>query len=145
MSKYGFKPVRISKLDSACNRQSLSDVFILDTIGQLLFFYAVSDIVFIGGSLIKKGGHNILEPALFGRPILFGPHMFNFRDMSELFIKRSAARTIENSHDFFEQVRSLLNNFFELETMGKNARQLVLENQGAAARSVELICEYIDL
>ena len=89
--KFGFTPIRISKLNLSAIRYPLSAIFILDTIGELLSFYAVADIVFVGGSLINKGGQNILEPAYFSKPIIFGPYMSNFRDISDLFLSRGGA------------------------------------------------------
>src|SRR3989338_362590 len=85
---YGFNAVFISGLPPPrVPAGQPAAVFILDTIGQLISFYAIADIVFVGGSLIKKGGHNILEPAVFAKPILLGPWTFNFRDITSLFLK----------------------------------------------------------
>ena len=142
--KFGFRVIRISQLDRKTARpQDHKTVFLLDTIGELLSFYAVADIVFVGGSLIKKGGQNILEPAYFSKPILFGPYMFNFSDMSDLFLTRGGARMVGRQEELLEKIRFLLNNPSELRTMGKIARQLVLENQGATKRNVQRISLFI--
>ncbi|MCX5703052.1 MAG: 3-deoxy-D-manno-octulosonic acid transferase, partial [Candidatus Omnitrophica bacterium] len=77
VSRAGFRSVFISSLPAQCPSCMTSPVFLLDTVGQLVSFYALADIVFVGGSLVKKGGHNILEPASCAKPILFGPYMFN--------------------------------------------------------------------
>ena len=142
--KFGFRVIRISQLDRKTQRlQDHKTVFLLDTIGELSSFYSVADIVFVGGSLIKKGGQNILEPAYFSKPILFGPYMFNFRDMSDLFLTRGGARMVGRQEELLEKIRFLLNNPSELRTMGKIARQLVLENQGATKRNVQRISLFI--
>jgi len=152
IEKFGFRASRVSRLSvseakasdvTTGNTSPVSScaktIFLLDTIGELLFFYAIADIVFVGGSLIKKGGHNILEPAYLSRPILFGPHMFNFRDMSDSFLSKQAARMVGGEEELFQTIRFLLDNPSELETMGSRARQLVLENQGATKRNVGII------
>ncbi|MFH1339261.1 MAG: 3-deoxy-D-manno-octulosonic acid transferase [Candidatus Omnitrophota bacterium] len=145
--KFGFTPVRISKIDLtavSASRQAGAyppppAVFILDTVGQLLSFYAVADIVFVGGSLVKKGGHNILEPAFFQKPIIFGPYMFNFRDISDLFLSRGAARMIHSQQELPDTIRFFLRMPSEREAMGKKARHLVLENRGAVKKNIDLI------
>lgn len=70
---------------------------ILDTIGELGKVYSVGDVIYVGGSLIKHGGHNILEPAAHGKAIIVGPNMFNFKDTHVLFSKRDACITVKNS------------------------------------------------
>ncbi len=138
VNKLGFTSVLISGLDLSA-RSLPNTVFILDTIGQLIPFYAAADIVFVGGSLIRKGGQNILEPAFFSKTIIFGPHMFNFRDISDLFLSKGAARMARGQEELLKEIRFLLSNTSELEIMGKRARQLVLENQGATQRNAEFI------
>jgi len=139
IGEFGFTPIRISKLDLSAKRYPLNAIFILDTIGELFSFYAIADIVFVGGSLIKKGGHNILEPAYFSKPILFGPYMFNFLEMSDLFLAEQAARMVPRGEELPNQIRFLLSHSDELKAIGQRARQLVLNNQGATKRIVQLI------
>ncbi|MBI4982578.1 MAG: 3-deoxy-D-manno-octulosonic acid transferase [Candidatus Omnitrophica bacterium] len=95
----GFEPLRTSLLNPSnpSNSRNPTTIFVLDTIGELLNYYAIADIVFVGGSLIKKGGHNILEPASLAKPIIFGQYMFNFRDTAKLFLKNSAAIQVNNA------------------------------------------------
>ena len=144
--KYGFNPVKVSQLDGGSAAQAdRSTVFILDTIGQLNSFYAAADIVFVGGSLVKKGGHNILEPAFFAKPILFGPHMFNFRDMAGLFLEKNAAIQVKGGGELKERVKSLLNNPQEAFALGKRAKELLLHNKGATQRNLERIKDIISL
>ncbi|MBI4972652.1 MAG: 3-deoxy-D-manno-octulosonic acid transferase [Candidatus Omnitrophica bacterium] len=106
---------------------------------QLLSFYSIADIVFVGGSLTKTGGHNILEPAALSKPILFGPQMFNFRDIADLFLKEKAALLIRNQKEFADKIRYLLQNPSPASLLGQRAKELIQRNQGATLRSAELI------
>jgi len=136
ISDYGFYPLRISQINETTKqRNNETTVFILDTIGQLPSFYSIADIVFVGGSLIKKGGHNILEPALLEKPILFGPYMFNFRSIAELFINNRAAILVHNWQELQAGIRDLLREPSKITALGTRARELVLENRGATQRN----------
>jgi len=138
--KNGFRPLRISQLSGQKGIRAFGhSVFILDTIGQLMHYYAIADIVFVGGSLVKKGGHNILEPASLGKPILFGPHMFNFRDIAELFLKNQAAILVHNPEELKEKIKDLLINAEKTRKFSQRALELILENRGATQRDLKLI------
>ncbi len=137
VSKFGFEPMPISQIALTTNYCLLpTTVFILDTIGQLMSFYAIADIVFVGGSFVKKGGHNILEPANFGKPILFGPIMYNFRDIAELFLKKEAAVSVANQEELKQKIGYLLRNTLEGQAMAENARKIIVENKGASQRNL---------
>ena len=114
-------------------------VFILDTVGELLSFYNIADIVFVGGSLVKIGGHNILEPAALGKPVMFGPYMFNFRDIADLFLSEKAALLVHNQEELKENIKYLLNTPSEIKALSQRAKELILQNQGATEKNVELI------
>jgi 3-deoxy-D-manno-octulosonic-acid transferase len=139
ISTFGFRSVFVSGLPSDCSTCIPQPVFILDTVGELISFYAVADIVFVGGSLIKKGGHNILEPASLSKPILFGPHMFNFRDIADLFLNNQAAIVVYDPVDLKTNIAALLRNHSRAIELGRRAQQLILQNQGATKRSAEYI------
>ena len=141
VSGLGFQPVLVSQLP--LKSRNVRAVFILDTIGQLVYFYRLADIVFVGGSLIKKGGHNILEPASLGKPIICGPHMFNFRDIAGLFWENKAAVFIRNKEELEINIRDLLNNPYRMDELGQRARALLSQNQGATARNLGYISNYI--
>ncbi|MDD5432716.1 MAG: 3-deoxy-D-manno-octulosonic acid transferase [Candidatus Omnitrophica bacterium] len=139
VSKSGLRSVLFSKeVFPECSCVA-KPVFILDIIGRLLEFYALADIVFVGGSLVKKGGHNILEPAIFGKPIIFGAHMFNFRDIKDLFLDNKAAVLVNDPQELNVIVKKLLKDNAFANELGIKAKSLVLENQGATARTLELI------
>ncbi len=129
--KNGFEAVFVSQLGRATSYELRTKVFILDTIGQLLNYYAIADIVFVGGSLARIGGHNILEPASQGKPVIFGPHMFNFRDMADLFLKNKAALLAHNTQELEDSVRYLLNSPAVVDEFSRRARDLITQNQGA--------------
>jgi len=142
VSRFGFRSTFISELP-ACITCIPNPVFILDKVGQLIYFYAIADIVFVGGSLIKKGGHNILEPASLNKPILFGPYMFNFRDISDLFLSNKAAIMVHNQEDLKRSITDLLNNPRQADELGLRAKALILHNEGATERNVEQLREFI--
>jgi len=139
VSRYGFRPALISEGKIKCTSCIPKPVFILDVIGQLTGFYAMADIVFVGGSLVKKGGQNILEPAALGKPVIFGPNMFNFRDIAGLFLENDACILVSNEEGLSGAVRYLLENPLEGRKLGNKARELFLNNQGASSRTVALI------
>jgi 3-deoxy-D-manno-octulosonic-acid transferase len=139
VSGFGFRSVFVSALPFKCSVCVPPVVYILDVVGRLVSFYAIADIVFVGGSLIKKGGHNILEPASLEKPVLFGPYMFNFRDISDLFLANKAAILINNAEELKEKVRSFLLNPQAAQGLSKNARRLIAENAGATKRNLVLI------
>ena len=139
IQKFGFAPARLSLYSRICEPANLRTVFILDTIGQLMNYYAIAEIVFVGGSLIKKGGHNILEPASQGKPILFGPYMFNFRDIVDLFLVHQAAILVYNTEELKRKIKELLSKPEEAADLGRRARDLISENRGATQRTLDII------
>lgn len=135
---YGFK---VQKRTSFSLYQPW-DVLIVDTMGELPKFYALSDASFVGGSLIPWGGHNLLEPAFYGKPIYFGPHMENFSYLSQMFLQKGAAVQIKNDND-------LLNMFSagkqeKAEEMGIRAKEILNNLQGATEMSLKIIEHFLD-
>lgn len=115
-------------------------VLLVDTLGELLMFYAAADIAFVGGSLIATvGGHNLLEPAVLERPILVGPHNFNAPDIAQLMIESGAARQVNSSEQLSTAILELYANPVARADMGTKARAIVAENRGALSRVMELI------
>jgi 3-deoxy-D-manno-octulosonic-acid transferase len=137
--QYNFKPVRISQLDPTPQAPHPTPIFILDTVGQLINYYAIADIVFVGGSLVKTGGHNILEPASLDKPVIFGAHMFNFRDIAELFLINNAAISVHNQEELKIKIIYLLQNPPRVTELTLRAKELILSNQGATRRNLEFI------
>jgi 3-deoxy-D-manno-octulosonic-acid transferase len=115
------------------------EVLLVDTVGEMLTFYAMADIVFVGGSLVPVGGHNILEAALLSKPVLFGPHMQNFKEIAALIRKAEGGLVVTDRDDLYDQVRLLLDNPDECRRLGENGRNLLLQNRGATERTLAVI------
>jgi len=110
------------------------DVLILDTIGELAFFYALSTAAFVGGSLVPWGGHNILEPAYYGKPVFFGPHMKNFAALADVFLQADAARVVKTDEDLMSMF--LAADEGDRAEMGKRARRVLQSLAGATDRTI---------
>ncbi len=116
-------------------------VLLLDTIGELAYLYQLADVVFVGGSLVPTGGHNIIEAAYFSKPILFGPHMENFQEVSASFLESYAALQVQSEEELTGKVRDLLKNPTTRQWLGRNARKVIRDNQGAVGRTVKIVEE----
>ena len=119
------------------------DVVILDTIGELAQLFQIATAVFVGGSLVDAGGHNILEPAVFGKPIVFGPHMHNFTEIARTFLDNGAALQIRTDHELGTVLLALLGDPVRRASLGAAARALVEANRGARTRSLAVIAEVL--
>ena len=135
----GWKVVRRSTLDLASPLDENADVLILDSIGELAGLYSIADAVFVGGSLVHSGGHNILEPAWFGRPPVFGPSMENFRDMAQDFRSEGAGVQVRSGEQLGKTWMELIRDTPMRERMGQKAKDLAEKNRGATTRSIERI------
>lgn len=134
---HGFSVIRRSEMGTSSDNGESHQVVILDTIGELGRLYSLADVVFVGGSFVKVGGHNILEPAAHGKPVLVGPYMFNFKEIFELLSKRGACIMAKDEEDFQKQLNDLLADPERMKEMGKQALEVVHENQGATRRNIE--------
>ena len=120
------------------------EILLLDTIGELAGIFEVADLVFMGGSLVPTGGHNVLEPAYWGKPILFGPHMHNFRDIARLFIEAGAAVEVRDAADLARNCLLLLSDEARCRQLGAGAKRILEKESGATARVVERIGEILN-
>lgn len=120
-----------------------TDVIILDTIGELASCFQFASVVFMGGSLVQRGGHNILEPARFSKPVIFGPHMENFRDIARLFLQSNAAVQIPSAEALAPACEKILADSELAQTLGNNAHEVVMRNTGATDRVVGYIRDHI--
>ncbi len=141
--EYGFNPLRVSKLNKSESHSVSSDIIILDTIGQLKEIYSIAALVFIGGSFVKHGGQNPIEPAMFAKPIFFGPHMFNFKAVAAAFLAADGAVQITEGDDMLSRVRMLLEDEKYRARLGENAKRVVEENRGATERNLKAIAGII--
>jgi 3-deoxy-D-manno-octulosonic-acid transferase len=115
------------------------EIMIVDTLGEMLKLYAVSELVFVGGSLVPVGGHNVLEASLMKKPVLFGPYMQNFKEIARLVRAAHGGLQVKDSDDLYRQMKVLLENPTEAERIGDNGRYLLQENQGATERTLKVI------
>ncbi len=120
------------------------DVLLLDTLGELAGLYRIADAVFVGGSLVPGGGHNILEPAAFGKVPVYGPSMENFREMAAKFLQAGAAIQVNSAKDLGAAWAVLLRDTESAASMGGRARELVERNRGATQRVVQEIERVIE-
>lgn len=146
-------PERFSRVASLCARRRFSvarrsdqsassagvDVFVGDTMGELPIFYAASDVAFVGGSLVPIGGHNMLEPAALGLPVLLGPYLHNFADISERLLHEGAAFPVGSADDLAEQVLRFFVDPNFRHAVGERGQSFVTENRGARERVMTLI------
>ncbi len=113
--------------------------FIVDAMGELLPYYAACDVAFVGGSLEAIGGHNALEPAALAKPVLFGPHTFNFEDITNQLLNTGAAIRVNNARDLEEASARLFRQPDLREQMGRAGLELVKSGQGALERTLEIV------
>jgi 3-deoxy-D-manno-octulosonic-acid transferase len=118
---------------------SSASVLLLDSIGELAAMFRYATLVFMGGSLAATGGHNILEPARYGKPVIFGPHMENFRDISRLFLDAKGAVQIQTPAELAPAVSDLLSNAERASQIGRSAAAVVLQNAGATDRVLRVL------
>ena len=114
-------------------------VVLVDTVGELAALYAAADVAFVGGSLVPIGGHNLLEPAALGLPVLTGPSYANGKDIARQLLKEGAALEVANAAELAAALRSLLNDPAARQRMGENGRHIVEVNRGSVRRLLELI------
>jgi 3-deoxy-D-manno-octulosonic-acid transferase len=117
------------------------DILVGDTMGELQRLYAASDISFVGGSLARVGGHNLLESCAVGVPVVFGPHMFHFEEISVMALERGAGRQVQDEDELAEIVAFYLQQVQVREAAGQAGRALVAENRGAVDRTLQLIAD----
>ncbi len=136
-------PVATPKADGRPGNQKY-DVFILNTLGELGQVYGLADVAFVGGSLASMGGHNLLEPAFFGIPVLFGPYMYNFTTMSQLLIKCGGGKMVADESELLHVIVELLGQKSKREQIGKRAKEFVEQNQGALDRVMGILEPYVE-
>ncbi len=135
--------------DTAVRRSELprpkrSDaVIVLDTVGELAQLYAVADVVFVGGSLVEAGGHNMLEPAARGKPVLLGPHNENFRESAELLLGCGAATVVRNGLELGGELMALLGDPALRDRLGVAARAAVASRHGAVRETLDLAARFL--
>lgn len=125
-----------------CKKEEF-DVLIIDTLGELARMYAVGDIAFVGGTLVKKGGHNLIQPIIQGKPVLFGPHTFKTSSVAELLLSAGVGFRVKNAEAMAEQASLLLLNTEAAAKTGAACSRLISENKGASAKCAGVITEIL--
>ena len=133
-----------AKLDFNYSRRSLQQatdqpVYLGDTMGELLMLFAAADMAFVGGSLVATGGHNLLEPAALEKPVMTGPHVFNFRDVNRQMLESKAAICVENAEQLAQQIIHWHENPEQGQAAGQQGLSVVKNNLGALKKLLELI------
>jgi 3-deoxy-D-manno-octulosonic-acid transferase len=140
LHRQGFMSVRKTKVESAAfSVLPPETVILLDTLGELQRLYSAASLVFVGGSLVPVGGHNVLEPAACAKPILFGPYMENFKEIAQYLMEKEAACQVADADRLFERMLWLLEDPLRADVMGGKAREVVLEQQGVVEKNLDLI------
>lgn len=135
IEKKNIKSERFSQLKSA----SSDSILLLDTIGELRLVYALASLVFVGGSLVPIGGHNILEPAFFEKPIVVGPYMHNSKAITELFLSGNALVQLKDTSELKSKIAELISNRDKLIALGKAAKSVLASKQGATILNLGII------
>jgi len=120
------------------------EILLLDTIGELAGIFEIADVVFVGGSLVPTGGHNLLEPAFWAKPVLFGPHMENFRDVARLFSDAGAGVQIHSPAELARAALDLLQDEPRRRRMGEAARRILEQESGATERVLSRLREWLE-
>jgi 3-deoxy-D-manno-octulosonic-acid transferase len=137
----GFRCLRRSALDPAAWADG--EVLLLDTLGELAQLYALASVVFVGGSLVPAGGHNILEPAIAGKPVVVGPHMENFQEIADTFRAEGAMVQVTSAEELAREVSALLLDEPRRRGLGERARGLVGRNRGAVSRTTDALAPLV--
>lgn len=146
LTSQGFRFVKRSALSDMVipnDGSPPAEVILLDTLGELPVLYALADLVFVGGSLIPWGGHNLLEPALFRKPVLFGPHMNNFREMARHFMQAEAGIMVQNEVELGERFVEMFRDGASRRRLGANGYRIIRANQGAGARILDRVARVL--
>ncbi len=149
-------PERSPGIKTLCNRRNLKvlyktentvcdesiQVFILDTLGELPMYYAAADVAFVGGSFMEIGGHNMLEPASLGVPVIMGPHVFNFQEISQLLLDEGVAWKVSCADELSSRVCGLLDDANLRHSTGERGRNIVLKNRGNVENVMKLLRDF---
>ena len=140
-AKNGFTTVRRSELP--IRTRDAVPIIVLDTVGELAQMYSIADVVFVGGSLVPLGGHNLLEPALRGKPVLFGPHTSNFREAATILTTSGGGLVVRDAEELAAGLRRLLGNPGLRAQLGAAAREAAASRHGATRVTLDLVARYL--
>lgn len=136
--------LRVVRRSETLGCDDSTDVFLLDSLGELRLFYGVADVAFVGGSLVARGGHNVLEPAAAAIPVLFGPAMFNFADIAQGLKTSGGGIEIRDAAELADQVVRLLLDAGMRAAIGNKGQAFIAANRGAVARVIDLLGKLLE-
>lgn len=136
----GLIPVRLSSILKH-NQKSEKDIYILDIMGELLSYYSIADICFIGGTFSGSGGHNPLEPLYFGKPTIFGPSMENFKDIEELVLKQEAGIKVNNKDELKEAIIKVIEDKQFISDLAMKSKDIFLREGGSMQATLDMIAK----
>jgi len=128
--------------DELCSKET--EILLGDSMGELMSYYSICDIAFIGGSLTRDGGQNMLEAAASSKPVLFGPHIFNFEHISQLLLNSDGAVQVSDANQLMQTIAELLLDEDKRVAIGKNAKKIIEDNRGVTKQLIELLTPQID-
>jgi 3-deoxy-D-manno-octulosonic-acid transferase len=137
----GLTAVRRSELSGV--QRPGAPIIVLDTVGELAQLYSIADVVFVGGSLMAFGGHNMLEPALRGKPVLFGPHTFNFREAAAMLLNAGGAAVVHDAGELAAELQQLLADADLRGRRGAAAREAAASRHGASRTTLDRVARYL--
>jgi 3-deoxy-D-manno-octulosonic-acid transferase len=145
IEKKGFAPVLKTSVDSSNYswQNSKKEIILIDTVGDLEKIYALSDYVFVGKSLVPSGGQNMMEPAGLGKPVIFGPHVFNFKEEVDMLLGNEAAKMVETQDELCGTIEFFIKNPEAAKEMGLRAQEVVSEKRGATEKNMDIIREIL--
>ncbi|MEE9606033.1 MAG: 3-deoxy-D-manno-octulosonic acid transferase [Candidatus Scalindua sp.] len=145
IEKKGFTPVLKTSVDSSNYswQNSKKEIILIDTVGDLEKIYALSDYVFVGKSLVPSGGQNMMEPAGLGKPVIFGPHVFNFKEEVGMLLRNEAAKMVETEDELCGTIEFFIKNPEAAKEMGLRAQGVVSEKRGATEKNMDIIREIL--
>lgn len=138
VNRTGYDCKRRTRLSGA-----VKDVLLLDTIGELRSFYAICDIAFVGGSLVKVGGHNLLEPAAMKKPVIFSRYMFNFKEISEALMSAGGGILVKDTEELYVEAEKLLSEPDYAQQVGMKAFSVIEANSGAAKKTIDAVSRLV--
>ncbi|MCW8931925.1 MAG: lipid IV(A) 3-deoxy-D-manno-octulosonic acid transferase [Gammaproteobacteria bacterium] len=133
----------VMKRSQMDNKPINTDILLGDSMGEMMSYFACSDVVFMGGTMVPTGGHNIIEPAALGLPVVCGPHMFNFTAINELFLQYGASKQVADPESLINTLNVLLSDEKMANEMGKRAKALMEQNAGALNKMMSLISSHL--
>jgi 3-deoxy-D-manno-octulosonic-acid transferase len=146
IEKMGFIPVLKTQLEVSNHnwQNTKKEIILIDTVGDLGKIYSLANYVFVGKSLVPSGGQNMMESAGLGKPVVFGPHTFNFKEEVDLLLKNSAAKMVGTEEELFKTIEFFIKNSDAAKEMGLKAQKVVNEKRGSTEKNMEIIGKILE-